>query len=116
MTREVEMSESETPVRDAAKIMGEKRIGSLIVTRNRQPYGIFTERDLLTSFLAKEKSLDTMIGEAASSPLITIPSGTSVHKAADTMASKHVRRLPITKNNKIIGIVTARDLVEAYSK
>ena len=36
--------------------------------------------------------------------------------AAKTMASKHVRRLLIAKDGKLVGIVTARDLVEAYAK
>ena len=116
MTKEVETSEGDTTVGRIAKIMGEKRIGSVIITKNKQPHGIFTERDILTTFLAKEKTLDTMVGNVASSPLIIIPSGTSVHKAAYIMASKHVRRLPVMKDNKIVGIVTARDLVEAYAK
>ena len=116
MTKKVAVSPSETTVGEVAKIMGEKRIGSVIVTRRKRPSGIFTERDLLTTFLAKGKSLDTKVGDVASSPIITIPSGTSVHAAAYTMASKHVRRLPVIKEGQMIGIVTARDLVEAYAK
>jgi CBS domain-containing protein len=42
--------------------------------------------------------------------------GTSVNEAALTMALKHIRRLPILKDSEIVGIVTARDLVEAYAK
>jgi CBS domain-containing protein len=49
-------------------------------------------------------------------PLITAPAGSSVHQAAVTMAMKHIRRLPITSNGKLVGIITARDLVEAYAK
>ena len=60
--------------------------------------------------------MNTKVGDVASSPLITIPSGTHVHIAGYTMALKHVRRLPVVKDEKIVGIVTARDLVEAYSK
>lgn len=98
------------------KIMGNQRIGSVIVTRNGQPAGIFTERDLLTAVLAKGKPLNTQVGHKTSSPLITIPDGISIHKAAITMAMKHIRRLPITKDKKLVGIITARDLVEAYAK
>ncbi len=116
MTKEVIMCDGEETVKKVAKIMGIERIGSVIVTYRKDPISIFTERDLLTSFLAKGKSLDSKVGSVASSPLITIPSGTSVHGAAYTMALKHVRRLPVVKTNNIVGIVTARDLVEAYSK
>ena len=94
----------------------EQRIGSVLVTHKGKTDGIFTERDLLTKFLAKDKSLSTSVGKACSSPLITIPLGISVHMAAYTMTSKHIRRLPIAKDDKLAGIVTARDLVEAYAK
>lgn len=116
MTKRVIMVPSNTTVEDAAKIMGRKRIGSVIVTREGEPIGIFTERDLLTTFLSRGKSLKLKVGDVASSPIITIPLVTSVHQAALTMALKHIRRLPVVKDDKIVGIVTARDLVEAYSK
>ena len=116
MTKEVVTAEETTPVKIIAKTMGEQRIGSVIVTNKGKLAGIFTERDLLTTFLAKTNALETSVGEQSSSPLITVPSGTSVHKAAATMAIKHIKRLPIASKDKLVGIVTARDLVEAYAK
>jgi CBS domain-containing protein len=116
MTKEIVTADEKTPVTSIAKIMGEKRIGSVIVTSNGEPFGIFTERDLLTTFLVKGKPLIAEVGREASSPLITASIGTSVHRAAFTMAKKHIRRLPIASGDKLVGIVTARDLVEAYAK
>jgi CBS domain-containing protein len=116
MSKDVITADKKTPLTSIVRTMGEKRIGSVIVTNKGEPTGIFTERDLLTTFLAKGKSLKIQVGKACSSQLITIPSGTSVHEAAYTMASKHIKRLPIVKDNKLMGIVTARDLVEAYAK
>ncbi len=116
MTKPVITADETTSVGAIAKTMGEQRIGSVIITSKGKPTGIFTERDLLTTFLAKAKPLETNVGPQTSSPLVTVPSGTSVHKAAATMAMKHIRRLPISKKDKLVGIVTARDLVEAYAK
>jgi CBS domain-containing protein len=116
MTKEVVTADEKTPVDTIAKIMGEKRIGSVIITSKEKPFGIFTERDLLTTFLVKGKPLIAEVGKEASSPLITAPIGTSVHKAAVIMTLKHIRRLPITRRGKLVGIITARDLVEAYAK
>ena len=82
----------------------------------RTPFGIFTERDLLTNFLTRGRSLKTRVGVAASFPLITINLETSIHEAALTMALKRIKRLPVVKDGNIVGIVTARDLVEAYAK
>ncbi|OPY35361.1 MAG: Inosine-5'-monophosphate dehydrogenase [Methanoregula sp. PtaU1.Bin051] len=116
MTKDVVTVDAKETIDTVAGIMGSKRIGSVIVTREGKPPGIFTERDLLSKFLMKGKSLNTPVGKAVSSPLKTAPAGTSIHDAAKTMAAQRVRRLPLMKKNRIAGIITARDLVEAYAK
>jgi CBS domain-containing protein len=116
MTKEVVVANEATSVINIAKIMGSQRIGSVIVTHDGKPFGIFTERDLLTNFLAKGKALFEDVGPVCSQPLIVIPLGISVHRAAAIMTSKHIRRLPVVSDDKVIGVITARDLVEAYAK
>lgn len=116
MTKQVITTNERTLLENVAKIMAEKRVGSIIVTSKGKPIGIFTERDLLTKFLAKDKSLIEEVGNACSSPLITASIGISVHDAAVIMTTKHIKRLPITKDNKLVGILSARDLVEAYAR
>ena len=116
MSKGVISADEETSVEEVAKIMGKKSIGSIIITRNNKPVGIFTERDLLTKFLARDQSLKLEVGKACSSPLITVPIGSSIHDAAAIMTSKHIKRLPITTRGKLTGIVSARDLVEAYAR
>ena len=109
-------ADEETSVENVAKIMGKKSIGSVIIISHGEPIGIFTERDLLTKFLAKDRSLKIEVGKACSSPLITAPLGISVHNAAVIMTSKHIKRLPISKNGKLVGMLSARDLIEAYAR
>jgi len=117
MTKPVITADEKTPIATIAKMMGEERIGSVIITSKDVPHmRIFTERDLLTSFLAKGKSLMTEVGKASSSPLITARLGTSIHETAATMTSNHIRRLPITKKGELVGIITARDLVVNFTK
>ncbi len=135
MTKRVQHADEKTPISRIIEIMSEKHIGSVIVTRKGEPSGIFTERDLLTTFLVKgrhggiyteEDLLSTFfvkgkpllaeVGKEGSSTLITAPAGTSIQKAAAIMATKHVRRLPIEKDGKLVGIITAHDLVELYAK
>ncbi len=116
MTKQVVTAEEKETMSEIVKTMGEQRIGSVIVTRKAEPFGIFTERDLLTTVLALGKPLTTRVGDHVSSPLITIPEGPSIHDAAIAMTMKHIRRLPITSGKKLTGIITARDLVEAYAK
>jgi len=116
MTKEVITADESTPIRVIAMTMGEKRVGSVIVTKKEKLSGIFTERDLLNTFINEVDGLELSVGKHATTELITIPSGKSVHEAATTMTMKQIRRLPIMKENKLAGIITARDLVEAYAK
>ena len=116
MSKSVITTDEETPVEDVANIMGKNSIGSVIITRNGEPLGIFTERDLLTKFLAKDRSLKIEVGKVCSSPLITVPMRTSVQDVAEIMISKHIKRLPVTKDSKLVGVISARDLVEAYAR
>ena len=116
MTKGTITADEETSVENIAKIMGKKSIGSVIIISQGKPIGIFTERDLLTKFLAKDRSLKIEVGKACSSPIITAPLGISVHDAATLMTSKHIKRLPIAKNGKLVGMLSARDLIEAYAR
>ena len=61
MTKDVVTADEETSVINIAGIMGRQRIGSVIITRDGEPFGIFTERDLLTNFLAKGRALFTEV-------------------------------------------------------
>jgi CBS domain-containing protein len=116
MTKEVVTTEASTLISDVAKTMGEQRIGSVLVTSKGKTEGIFTERDLLNTFISKQGKLDETVGTHATTPLITVPSGTSIHKAAVYMSKRHIKRLPVEKKGKLVGIITARDLVETYAK
>jgi CBS domain-containing protein len=101
----------------AIDIMFKENIGSVIVNKDEKPYGIFTERDLLTKVISKEVSLNERVGDHCSKELITTrirKMGITALEAANIMFINHIKRLPITKEDRIVGIVTARDLVELY--
>jgi len=112
----VETLDAVKSVKDAVQLMHQRRIGSVLVAKKGKPFGIFTERDLLTKILRGEKGLDAKLEDVASKPLITADSSVSAKKAASIMQSKKIKRLPLMKGERLVGIVTARDLVEAFSK
>jgi CBS domain-containing protein len=117
MTKKVFTSDESSLLIDLAKAMGEKRIGSVIITEHGKPTGIFTERDLLTTFMAEGKELNVPVGEFASKPLLVSNPQINIHEAASIMSTHGIKRLPlINDEDKLIGIITARDLVEVYSK
>ncbi len=102
----------EKSILDAAKILHEKNIGSIMVTRDSRQ-GIFTERDLV-HLLEKEVNLASKVGDYSSFPLVTAKKGILANEASGIMAGKNIKRLPLTEEDKIVGIVTARDIVDAY--
>ena len=115
MTEGVITADEKTLVSGIVKVMGEKKIGSVVITREGEPIGIFTERDLLTHLFAAGRSLMIRVGGECSSPVLVIPSRITVHEAAFLMASRRIKRLPVVEDNFLIGIITARDLVKAYA-
>jgi len=116
-SKHVITAEDETTISTIAKTMGEKRIGSVIITSDGAPVGIFTERDLITKLLAEEKELNIPVGEMMSSPLLAVPYDISVIEAAFTMEANGIKRLPLTdEDDNLVGIITARDLVEAFAE
>lgn len=101
------------PVIKAAKIMDEKKIGSLIVVnKEKKLTGIITEKDIIKRFLAKDKPKSTTVKEVMSTDIITVTKDIDLDTAAEIMSKNKIRRLPIVDNGKLIGIVTARDLLE----
>jgi CBS domain-containing protein len=95
-------------------IMNEERIGSVVVGKDNDVLGIFTERDLLKKVLEPRISLSSPIMEFVSQPLVTAEFGIDGKEAAHIMVEKKIKRLPIFKEGKLAGIITARDLVAAY--
>jgi len=109
--------DSETSVADACKLMGEKHIGSILVSHKGVANAIFTERDLMSRVLPEKKDLTRLtVGAYASSPLITVAATTDVKEAARIMAEMKVRRLIVVRDGKPIGIFTAADLAKAVGK
>jgi len=109
--------DSETSVADACKLMGEKHIGSILLSHKGVIEAIFTERDLLSRVLSEKKELGSVsVGNYASSPLITVSPTTDVKEAARIMAEMKVRRLVVVQDGKPIGVFTAADLARAVGK
>jgi CBS domain-containing protein len=104
-TNVVSLDSSKTAAH-AAALMTEKKVGSVIVTKNNKLFGIVTERDLVRRYFH-----DTLLESLASHPLITVEPTTTVEKAAEIMLKSKIRKLPIVnENNTIAGIVTVTDL------
>lgn len=105
----------ETPTDAVVDEMNLKRIGSVVVVEGGNAVGIFTERDLIKRILVPETSLQTEVKKVMSSPLITHDFGIGGRQAAEIMISNGIKRLPLLREGRLAGVVTARDLVEAFA-
>jgi CBS domain-containing protein len=105
----------ETPVEEVVKLMDERKVGSVLVSEDGQWTGIFTERDLLKRILAPKRKLDMMVKEVATSPVITAEPGIFGREVAGIMAIHGFKRLPLALEGEGVGIITARDVVEAFA-
>jgi CBS domain-containing protein len=93
----------------AARKMWAQQTGSLLVLDGNDLLGIVTERDILKA-VATGIPLDTPISDAMSKDLITVDPGTSLREAARIMTDKWIRHLPVLDGDRLVGIVSQRDL------
>ena len=116
MTKAIISVTNETTVFQVAKMMEQGGIGAVLVKKNGHLSGIITDRDYATKIVAHNLPSDTPVEQIMSSPLITINFDESISAAAKRMTSKKIRKLAVTDNGKIIGLITSTDLVTQFAK
>lgn len=95
----------------AIELMTKNDIGSVVVTEDEKPVGILTERDILKKVCAKELNAKAVTaGKVMSKPLITIKADARLGEAALLMTRKNLRRLLVTDKEKVVGIITQKDI------
>lgn len=115
MTSEVVTVDASTPANEAAKMLEQKRIGAIVVTENDTPTGIVTDRDFAIKIVAYAYPFHTPVKQIMSSPLVAISPDESVWMISDLMYTRGIRKLPVIDGDKIVGIVTATDLVTQFA-
>ena len=110
MKTDVVILDESVSIQDAASKMIEKKIGCVIISKQGKHVGILTEKDFIT-IAAEGRPLFTTISEVMSSPLIGINSEETIWEAAELMKEKNIHKIPVIDNDKVVGIVTATDLV-----
>ena len=116
MTRALITVNLATTALQVAKMMEQGGIGAILVQDNDNPVGIVTDRDFATRVAANNLPFDTSVEKIMSSPLITINHNEPISAAAERMTDKKIRKLAVTENGKVIGIITSTDLVTQLTK
>ena len=116
MSKAIISVNTETTVFQIAKMMEQSGIGAILVKKNSNLAGIITDRDFATKIASDRLSFDTPVEKVMSSPLITINHDESISAAAKRMTSKKIRKLAVSDNGKIVGLITSTDLVTQLTK
>ena len=116
MSKNVITIDAQGTVLEAAKLMHQQDVGDLVVMEGVVAKGIVTERDLVRRVMAQKKPLDTKVSAVMSDPLITIDEESPLRDAARKMVKYKIRRLPVTRNNVLVGIIATSDFARHLSK
>lgn len=111
MTTEVAVMDEVVSVKKAAEVMAQEGVSAIIVTVEGKAKGIVTERDILKRIVVEDKNAKkTKVKEIMSSPLVTIEPSTDLEEAARLMFEKKIKNLPVTHENRLIGLINLQDI------
>ncbi|MGP0594082.1 CBS domain-containing protein [Nitrospira sp. T9] len=112
MQKELKTISEGFSITQAAEKMQKEGIGSLLVERKGIPVGIITDTAIVHKAVGLKKNLDeTKVESLMTSPLPTIQLAQTSHDALDLMGDLGVRHLVVCDGPKIVGLISARDLL-----
>jgi CBS domain-containing protein len=117
MTKNIIVTHPDTTIKDVAKIMTQQRVGSLLVVEENKLAGIITELDIIWKVVAGD--LDpkiTLVREVMTKEIITIKANQTLEDATEIMVENNIKKLPVLEGDKLVGIITATDLISVQPK
>jgi CBS domain-containing protein len=107
LMKKVVSTEKDLKLKEAARIMSKMRIGSLVFIKDNNIAGILTERDVIKNI----SNLEKKISKIATKKVITVDLNRNMDYAAQLMAKNKIKRLCVTEKGKLVGIITATDII-----
>lgn len=104
---------SEQNVQQAAKLMTEHRVSSLIIEENEHLVGIITDRDIRSRVMANGLSAETIISQVMTAQPFNIDINAYLYEAVQQMSQHNIHHLPVTANGKCYGMLTATDVIRS---
>ena len=103
-----------TPIYQTLQLMNEKNIGAVLVLESDLLMGVFSERDYARKVILKGKASKEMpVGEAMSSRVTCVRPDQPIDECMALMTDKRVRHLPVIENNRVTGVISIGDVVQA---
>ena len=112
MSRPIVTEGGDTNIYKLIEILEKLGVGSVVITKDGEPVGIVTERDLISKVMFKDKKpSDFCAKEIMSSPLVTIDPEAPISDASKLMVEKRIRRLPVVEKGSLIGLISVRNIL-----
>ena len=112
--REVFTVSPDTPVLAALQILADQDIGVVLVNDGERLVGVLSERDYARQGeLAGRSAQETQVRELMTSRITMVTPDYTVEQCMALMTVEHVRHLPVVEHDRVVGVVSIRDLVKA---
>ena len=120
--REVVTASRDTSVVEAARLMRDHHVGSLVIVESRdgrtEPVGMLTDRDIVVKVIAEDVALgDVVVGDVMSLSLLKVTEDESILETTQRMRARGVRRAPVVaKDCSLVGIIAIDDILQLLSE
>ncbi len=106
--------DADSSIEDAIRSMHARKISALMVTEKGKTVGIFTERDVVRSYIASDGKgfKDVKVHDHMVSNLIVAVPDDELNDVSAIMVEKNIRHLPVFENNRVIGMLSIRDIIQ----
>jgi CBS domain-containing protein len=109
---DVVTADPETTTREISRLLEEENVGSVIVTEDKTPVGIVTDRDLALEVIGEGKDSATITAaDVMTEDLFTVETDESIYDVLEGMRERGVRRVPVLEDGELAGIVTLDDFL-----
>lgn len=108
--------DSSNSVEEAIRSMDARKISAVVVTEGGSPVGIFTERDVVKCYVRSggRSFHDILLKQAMTRDLIVAEGSEDVNNIMSVMIQENIRHLPVTNGGALIGMLSARDVIQAH--
>ncbi len=109
MTKDVITITPNSSIIDAAKLMNSKSVSSLVVVEKDKPIAVISENDIIKGIISKKMK----VKEVMSKDFMIISPLTKFSEISKTLREEKIRRFPVVENEKLIGLITETDIIQA---
>ncbi len=114
-SRELATIAPDKKVFEALQLMADKNIGSVIVMNGDRYLGILSERNYARQIVLLDKSSkEVLVKEIMRTDLPMLSENDSIEKCMETMSQLNVRYLPVVENEKLIGLISIKDILDEF--